>query len=365
MTSTIRTRGVDVTGRSRHWPETIARISFPLDLAFRHRKPFDGQLRIWNAGVGSLSPLTSDALICRRLPRHVREPGPEKFPVTLPTGSEPRFVQGGKEVRAKPCAFFSGRSYDPPGSSPAEPADLGAMKQSWDMPGGRIRVPDRFCSRQLDATNGANGLIVDLVRLIPPCQDSMTEKTRRVFGRQLADLLALVIRSDERVLAAGNPKGRSAHLARIESLVRRHIDDPDPRPDEMAQGCGLSLRSLHGLLRNTSMTPGQGIRDTRLQAAMWDMKKPADRRAVGKIACARGFTLRAPFSRAFRARFGLTPEKARGRAQGAAHRRGSRAFRGGAKRSVTPTQGEPGHHRPKCARNRARAACRSARAASA
>jgi hypothetical protein len=50
----------------------------------------------------------------------------------------------------------------------------------------------------------------------------------------LADLPALAVRSDERVLAAGNPKGRSAHLARIESLVRRHIDDPDPRPDEMA-----------------------------------------------------------------------------------------------------------------------------------
>ncbi|MCA3446696.1 MAG: helix-turn-helix transcriptional regulator [Rhodobacter sp.] len=365
MTSMIRTRGVDVTGRSRHWPETIARISFPLDLAFRHRKPFDGQLRIWNAGVGSLSPLTSDALICRRLPRHVHEPGPEKFPVTLTTGSEPRFVQGGKEVRAKPCAFFSGHSHDPPGSNPAEPADLGAMTQSWDMPGGRIHAPDRFCSRQFDPTNGASGLFVDMVHLIPVRQDSMTDKTRKVFGRQLADLPALAIRSDERVLAAGNPKGRSAHLARIESFVHRHIDDPDPRPDEMAQGCGLSLRCPQGLLRNTRMTPGQGIRDTRLQAAMWDMKKPADRRAVGKIACARGFTLRAPFSRAFRARFGVTPEKVRGKAQGAAHRRGSRAFRGGAKRSVTPTKGEPGHHRPKCARNRARAACRSARAASA
>lgn len=191
----------------------------------------------------------------------------------------------------------TGRSHQPAGSGPAKPADLGVMKLSGDMPGGRIPAPP-------------------------------------------------------------DP-------ARVESPVPRHTDAPDPRPDGVAQGCGLSLRHQHEFLRYTSMTPGQWRSDTRLRAAREDTQTPADRRAVGGIAHAREFTVPSQFSRAVRARSGLTAKKARGRARGAARRRGSRAFRGGATRSVTPAKGEPGHHRPKCARNRARAACRSARAASA
>ena len=314
MKSTISTRGVDVSGRSRHWHETIARTYFPLDLTFQRPEAFDGELTSWDLGDVSLSRLTSDALMYRRLPKHFREPGPEEFRVTLPAKSELRFTQGGKEVRANPGAFFIERSHEPYEFSHAEPADLWVMKLSKEMLGGRIRAPDRFCSLQFDATNGANGLFVDMVHLIPARYDSMTEETRLIVGRQLVDLLALAIQSDERVLTSGNSTVRTAHLARIESFVRRHIDDTDLGPETVAAGCGISLRYLHELLRDTNMTLGQWIRDTRLQAAMEDLKNPADRRAIGEIAYARGYTDQAQFSRAFRARFGLSPSEARGRA---------------------------------------------------
>lgn len=46
---------------------------------------------------------------------------------------------------------------------------------------------------------------------------------------------------------------------------------------------------------------------------MEDLTNPADRRGIGEIAYARGFTDQAQFSRAFRARFGVPPKEARGR----------------------------------------------------
>ena len=195
MKSTISTRKVDVSGRSRHWHETIARAYFPLDLTFARPEAFDGELTSWDLGEVSLSRLTSDALMYRRLPKHFREPGPEEFLVTLPAKSELRFVQGGKEVRANPGAFFIERSHEPSEFSHAEAADLWVMKLSTQRLGGRIRAPDRLCSLQFDATNGANGLFVDMVHLIPARYDTMTEETRGVVGRQLVDLLALAIQS--------------------------------------------------------------------------------------------------------------------------------------------------------------------------
>jgi len=94
MKNTITTRGVDRGARSRHWHETIARAYFPLDLTFPRPEAFDGELVHWDLGEVSLSRLTSDPLLYRRLPKHFREPGPEEFLVTLPAKSEVRFAQG-------------------------------------------------------------------------------------------------------------------------------------------------------------------------------------------------------------------------------------------------------------------------------
>lgn len=313
MKSTITTEGVDRAGRSGHWHETIASAYFPLDLTFRRPEDFDGRLTNWELGQVSLSRLTSDALLYRRLPRHFREPGPEEFLVTIPARSEVRFLQGGKEIRANPGAYFIERSHQPYEFSHDDPADLWVMKLSSDMLGGRIRAPDRFCSLEFDATNGASGFFVDMVHLIPARYDSMTQETRATVGRQLADLLALALQADDRVMQSGVSSVRSGHLLRIEAFVRRHLDDPDLGPETVAAGCGISVRYLHEVLRDTNTTLGAWVRDMRLVAAHEDLANPADRRSIGEIAWNRGFTDQAQFSRAFRARFGVTPSEARGR----------------------------------------------------
>ncbi len=311
MKTTITTRGVDLAARSRYWHETIGRTYFPLDLSFRNPETFDGELTSWQLGTVSLSRLTSDALMYRRLPRHLTAQGPEEFLVTVPAKSEVRFCQCGKEVRANPGSFFIERSHEPYEFSHAEAADLWVMKVSSEMLGGRLRTPDRFCSLEFDATNGANGLFVDMVHLIPRRHDAMTEETRATVGRQLVDLLALALQSDERILTSGLSSVRAAHLTRIEAFVRRKIDDPDLGPDQVAAGCGISVRYLHELLRDTNQTLGQWIRDQRLQAAHEDLESATDTRTIAEIAYARGFSDQAQFSRAFRANFGLTPRDVR------------------------------------------------------
>ena len=313
MKTTITTEGVDLAGRSRHWHDTIARAYFPLDLTFRRPEAFDGVITTWQLGQVSLSRLTSDSLLYRRLPRHFREPGPEEFLITIPARSEVRFSQGGKEIRANPGAFFIERSHEPYDFSHDDPADLWVMKISGDMLGGRIRAPDRFCSLEFDTTNGASGFFTDMVHLIPACYDTMSEETRSTVGRQLADLLALALQADDRVMNSGVSSVRAGHLLRIEGFVRRHLDDPDLGPETVAAGCGISVRYLHEVLRDTNTTLGAWIRDMRLVAAQEDLANPGDRRSIGEIAWARGFTDQAQFSRAFRARFGMTPKEARGR----------------------------------------------------
>lgn len=316
MKTTITTHGIDKAARSRHWHETIGRTYFPLDLSFRKPDAFDGELTNWQLGGVSLSRLTSDALLYRRLKRHLAVQQAEEFLVTIPARSELRFVQGGKDIRASPGAFFIERSDEPYEFSHAEFADLWVLKLSTDMLAGRVRSPDRFCSLEFDARNGANGLFVDMLHLIPQRYDAMTDEARSMVGRQLVDLLALALQADDRVLSSNISSVRAAHLTRIEAFLRNNLDDPDLDPEAVACGCGISVRYLHQLLRDTNATLGQWIRDRRLQAAHEDLSDPANLRSIGEIAYARGFADQAQFSRAFRAQFGLTPTDLR-----AQHRR--------------------------------------------
>ena len=95
--------------------------------------------------------------------------------------------------------------------------------------------------------------------------------------------------------------------------MRRHRDDADLGPEEVAAACGISVRYLHELLRDTNRTLGAWLRDQRLAAAHEDLSNPADHRSIGAIAYAHGFSDQAQFSRAFRARYGLTPKDVRAR----------------------------------------------------
>lgn len=315
MTTTFTTSGIDAARRSAHWSDAIARTYFPLELQFRRPETFSGEMALWQLGEVSLSRHNSEALRYRRLPQHFAEERAEQFLITVPVLSEVYFAQGGKEIRCSPGALFLERSHEPYEFSHDEAADLWVVKVDAKVLGGRIRAPDRFCSMQFDAANGAGGLFVDMLHLIPGRFDAMTAEVRNTVGRQLVDLLALALKADERTLTSGSSTVREAHLTRIESFVRQNLTDPNLDMESIARACRISTRYLHELFRDTNQTLGQWIRDQRLEACCAALKDPANRQTVAEIAYHWGFSDHAQFSRAFKAHVGLSPREFRERAR--------------------------------------------------
>jgi AraC-like DNA-binding protein len=298
MKTTITTSATELHDRSRHWHDAIAKAYFPLDLSFRNPDQFSGDLTLWTLGDVSLSRLTSEALQYRRLPSHFKGERDEHFLVTVPARSEVFFSQCGKDVRCNPGGFILERSHEPYEFSHAEAADLWVLKVESKALGGRIRQPDRFCSLQFNAADGAGGLFTDMLHLIPARFDAMSAETRATVGQQLIDLLVLALKADERTLTTGNSSVREAHLTRIEAFVRRHMGDSALDPEAIARGCGISTRYLHELFRDTNQTLGSWIRDQRLAAARESLKDPSNRQSVAEIAYRWGFGDQAQFSRA-------------------------------------------------------------------
>lgn len=307
MKTSITTSATHPPERSRHWHDAIATAYFPLELRFLDPDRFSGDLTTWQFGDVSISRLTSDALQYHRLPHHFRGVRDEEFLVTVPAKSEVRFSQSGKEVKCRPGGFFLERSSEPYQFSHAEQADMWVLKVEADALAGRMRAPDRFCTLQFEAANGAGGLFTDMLHLLPARFDGMTQEARVTVGRQLVDLLVLAIKADERVLTSGNSTVRGAHLARIETYVRANLQDFALDPDRIARACGISTRYLHELFRDTGQTIRNWIRDQRLVACRQELEDPNNAYTAAEIAYRWGFSDQTQFSRAFKAEFGVPP----------------------------------------------------------
>jgi AraC-like DNA-binding protein len=259
----------------------------------------------------SLSRLTSEALQYRRLSHHFKAERDEHFLVTVPACSEIYFAQGGKDVRCHPGGFILERSHEPYEFSHDDPADLWVLKVEAKALGLRLRAPDRFCSLQFNAAEGAGGLFADMLHLIPGRFNAMGFEARETVGKQLIDLLVLALKNDERTLTSGASTVREAHLTRIESMVRRNLGDTGLDPQAIAQACGISTRYLHELFRDTNQTLGSWIRDQRLEACREALADRSNRQSLAEIAYRFGFGDQAQFSRAFKAHYGAAPKEYR------------------------------------------------------
>ncbi len=311
MKTHITTSAEPPASRGQHWHQAIADTYFPLDLIFSNAQQFNGDLTSWFFGDVSLSRLSAAPTLYRRLPRHLAAEREEQFLVTVPARSEVQFSQCGKDVRCAPGGFILERSDEPYEFSHASEADLWVVKINAKLLAGRIRAPDRFCSLQFDAMNGAGGLFTDMLHLLPQRFDTMTEQARTAVGLQLVDLLVLSLQGDERTLTSGNSSVREAHLTRIEQFVRRSLKDHDLDPETIAGACGISTRYLHELFRDTNQTLGQWVRDQRLAACHADLADASNRQSIAEIAYQWGFGDQAQFSRAFKTHFGLSPTQFR------------------------------------------------------
>jgi len=96
--------------------------------------------------------------------------------------------------------------------------------------------------------------------------------------------------------------------ARVAKFVEDNLADPALGPISIAAAVGISTRHLHRLFANRGKTPGEWIRECRLDRCRADLADPRLRgRSVTEIAFSWGFCDSAHFSHAFKKRFGISP----------------------------------------------------------
>lgn len=293
--------------RSAHWSKVIAETYFPLHLRFRDAAGFSGLLERRQMGDVSLSRLQTEALQYERRPTHIAYTTEEEYLITVPRLSPVEFRQIGREVRCDPGGFILERGDEPYRFSYSSANELSVLKVSKKALSEKLRDPDRFCAKVIDARSGLPALFTAMmqqVQALPTTEGRAAE----VLGRQMIEVLALTLDEtagdDQQVRTAV----RAGHLRRAEQVIRKHLSNPALSPDLVADACGISKRYLHELFGDTNQTVSQFIREERLIAAR-DLIRSSPGLSMAEIAYRYGFCDQAQFSRLFKARFGMSPSE--------------------------------------------------------
>ena len=110
-------------------------------------------------------------------------------------------------------------------------------------------------------------------------------------------------------LEPSGPRGRSAGAR---AYVERHLEDPALGPTTLAAGLGVSTRTLQAWFQDDGISVSAYIRARRLERAK-DRIRAEPKTALTVIGLDVGFKDPSHFSRAFRARFGMSPSQMRAR----------------------------------------------------
>jgi AraC-like DNA-binding protein len=133
---------------------------------------------------------------------------------------------------------------------------------------------------------------------------ALDARTAGTFLDNLVNLLALMLAPE----AAPTDVLRRARRDALASYVARNLSNPELAPRNAAETLGISLRLVHRLFEESGTSFGRFLIERRLDACRRRLDDPAEAaRAISDIAFAAGFNELSHFSRAFKARYGLSP----------------------------------------------------------
>ncbi|MND92962.1 Transcriptional activator FeaR [compost metagenome] len=112
-------------------------------------------------------------------------------------------------------------------------------------------------------------------------------------------------------------KHQKAYFERAKGCIEDSLANFELTPDVIAREMGTSKRTLHRIFAQHGLSIGRYILDRRLDKCAAEFESQADLQKISAVAFAWGFNDVSHFSRAFKARFGVSPRSFRNKGTGA------------------------------------------------
>ena len=165
---------------------------------------------------------------------------------------------------------------------------------------------------RLMPAGGLATIVHDMLKSLEFEADKLTVTEQYTLAESLLELTAAMLRSEVDQEYENQHAKQSALFRRILEFMEANFMDCELTPEKIAVANGISIRYLHSLFQQAGMTVSKWIWERRLKATREDLLDPnMNHMRVSEVAYRRGFNDPAHFSRAFKARFDISPSKLR------------------------------------------------------
>ncbi|MFD4240102.1 helix-turn-helix domain-containing protein [Streptomyces sp. NPDC058525] len=316
MWTSVSADAVPAADRFEWFHDLVASALIPTALRIERSTDFRAEAAMLDLGAVQVSAFAHSPLSSRRTPALIRRGDPEQYQLALITGGRWWMShQGGDEEIDVGDMILWDTSR--PQQTVAHPGDgqnrsiiLHLPKDALPLRSGRV---DRLLGRRIAADSGMAAVLARFVSSLGEHGSQCEPQELRRLGSVAADLAAACLA--QRLDAYGELPAEARARAlreRIDAFVEHHLGDPELTPALIAAAHGISVRSLHALLRERGESISAAVRRRRLERARADLARPGPAaRPVHEIAARWCFTSAPAFSRAFRAAYGLSPTEFR------------------------------------------------------
>lgn len=304
-TATIDTQGLASKDRFAFWSETICRHFSPSDNELVGRSAdFHARMQRRSLGAIGVSKLSSTPQVSVRSRQSLRRDPLDHFFLSFVQSGRGVMRQGGREAVQEAGDMML---YD--SASPFE------YRWETDYAGYWVKLPRSLLLNRMPGAEAMTARSIAVTAPVGRLVGNMVEEAYNLdlgdgssISHRIASTLTELIAAAFEAHAGVDPQTSTRYVSQLDrakSYILSHLEDGDLNSDTLVRELGVSRRTLTRIFATEGTTPSRWIWQKRLELSH-DMLVDGRVRRVTDVALACGFTDISHFSRAFKARFGIT-----------------------------------------------------------
>ncbi|NJO82171.1 MAG: helix-turn-helix domain-containing protein [Blastochloris sp.] len=236
------------------------------------------------------------------------------FGLLLIVSGEEQIRCGSQEAIVNPASLLLWDSTQPMAFRFPRPLSKVTLFVPQEMLRARMPSVDACIGKPFSLHHGLGALVGSNLRALAGQGAHWDAEQAAVAVDTTLDLLAAWAHPQSATHQTGS---RQELRGRIQGYIERSLDDPALDPAAVASACGVSVRYLHLIFRETGTTVARYIRTRRLEVCRRELRRGGRSISITELALRWGFSDVAHLSRAFKAQFGVSPRVYVDRGEGA------------------------------------------------
>lgn len=300
--------------RAKLWANSMDAIGSSFEMGIVTSRKFHGEVSVLQLGriqLGSAKTVADGAVNVLRSEAKLRQDSDDRIMIVINRGETPmRVRQFDRRIDLKRDEMTVLAMDMPSECSTPQSGHSHVIllpREILPQPG---RMLEQLSATRLKTHRVAQLLLGQNVQHLLSADEDFDQSLETASGEYIAQLASTVLQPNGSQPAKPQAKKPDTHIADIRKQIARSYRSPDLKPGDVGERLGMSARSVQHVLSQHGATFSDELLAMRLEAAFGMLRSGATD-AIADIAFKCGFSDLSTFHRAFRKRYGKTPNAAR------------------------------------------------------